>query len=358
MKKSFVKVLSSLAAGILLLAACGGGGEAATNSDKLTVGMVTDTGGAHDKSFNQGTIEGIEAYVSKHENEWKMNPPIESSGESDFGTNLKQAATKNNVVVASGYLFETVIQEVAKESSDVDFIGIDIDLTGKDIPSNLATYVFAEEQASFLAGVAAAEQTKTNKLGFIGGMKVPAVQKFGWGFVMGAKHVNPDIEIIYDYSGSFDDDALGSQKAKAMFDNGVDIIHAAAGQTGVGVIQETIVQRQNGKDVWMVGVDLDQYEDGMMPGTNESVVLTSAVKKLDIAIATALEGRQKDAFPGGQTTLLTIDDDAVGLPELNPNLSDEIIASVDKAKEAIKKGEITPPSTRDEVDGKNIIGEY
>ena len=319
--------------------------------------MVTDTGGAHDKSFNQGTVEGIEAFVANHPN-WVANDPIESSGNSDFGTNLKQAATKNNVVVASGFLFEDVIQEVANENAEVNFVGIDIDLTGKEIPENLATYVFAEEQASFLAGVAAAMESKTGKLGFIGGMQVPAVQKFGWGFVMGAKYVNPDIEVLYEYTGTFDDDALGSQKAKAMFENGVDIIHAAAGQTGVGVIQETIVQRQNGKDVWVVGVDLDQFEDGIMPGTEDSVVLTSAVKKLDAAIEHSLAGKEAGKFPGGQTVKLSLEENAVGIPETNPNLSDEIVTKVKEVEELIRKGTITPPTSADEVDGKGIVGKY
>ena len=286
------------------------------------VGMVTDRGGISDKSFNQGTYEAILAYVGANGG-WEAAPAIESKLDSDFVTNLNQAASKNDIVITSGFVFQDALNEISVEQPDKKFVGIDIDLTGQDIPDNLLTFLFAEEQAGFLAGIAAGLETKTNKVGFLGGMKVPAVQKFGWGFINGVNHINPDAKILFEYTGSFDDEALGAQKAKGMYDNNVDIIFAAGGQINTGVIQEAIVQTQNDNKVKMIGADIDQYNDGIMPGTEESVVLTSAIKKLDSAVNHALESMGNEEFTGGKTIVLTLKEDAVGLPTKNLCRSEE-----------------------------------
>lgn len=356
MNKKIVKLFSSLAAVALLFSACGGG--ATTGATEFKVGMVTDSGGANDKSFNQGTYEGIKNFVAAHSN-WTASTPIESKGDQDFKTNLNSAASKNDVVAAAGYLFQDAIQEVAADITNVKFVGIDIDLTEvKDVPTNLLTYVFAEEQAGYLAGIAAAMQTKTNKIGYLGGMQVPAVENFGFGFIAGAQSVNPDISITYEYTGSFNDTALGSQKAQAYFNNGIDVIFVAAGGTGTGVITETIKQVEAGKDVWVIGVDRDQFDDGKLSGKDQSVILTSAVKKVDVATETALKSIEDGSFKGGQTIKLSIKDGAVGFPEVNPNLTDEITKALQAAEEKIKSGEIKVPATREAVNGSGVTGKF
>lgn len=339
MKKLFA-LLSTALAVTVLLAGCSGGG---TTADGLNVGMVTDTGGVNDKSFNQGTYEGIEKFIA--ENGGKASY-IESKSENDFIPNLNAMAAKNDVVVASGFLFEEALKESTAKNPDTKFVGIDVAIEGID---NLNSIVFAEEEAGYLAGVTAALTTKTNKVGFIGGMEVPAVQKFGWGFVAGVNAVNPDIQITYEYSGSFTDTALGKTKASAMYQSGIDIIFAAAGGVGVGVINEGKERAEAGENVWVVGVDRDQYEDGVYGSEGKSVILTSAVKKVDVASETALQQIKDGTFQGGKITRLTMADDAVGLPAENPNVPAETMTKVNEYVEKVKSGEVKVPGTIEEV---------
>jgi Uncharacterized ABC-type transport system, periplasmic component/surface lipoprotein len=355
MSKKLTKVFSGVAAALLLAAGCGGGTTAAT--DQKSAVLVTDQGGANDKSFNQGTNEGIIAFANANTN-WVASAAIESLTEQDYTPNLANAADENDVVIAAGFLIQDAIVEAASGYPDVNFVGIDIDLTGVSTTNNVTGYTFAEQEAGYLAGVAAGMQTKTNKVGYIGGMEVPAVQRFGWGFIAGVQSVSKDIEVVYDYSGSFNDVALGTQKAQAMYNTGVDVIFIAAGETGVGAINEAKTQVQAGKDVWAIGVDIDQYEDGILPGSDKSVILTSAIKKVGEAVTHALQSVEDGTFNGGGTTNLTIQDGAVGLPDVNPNLSDEIIAAVATAEEAIKDGSIVPPASKTAVDGTKVTGAY
>jgi len=358
MSKKIIKLFSGIAATLMFVAGCGASGGGATGEVTKAV-LVTDRGGANDKSFNQGTNEGIIAYAEANSSKWSASQAIESKTEQDFKPNLNNAADENDVVVAAGFLIQDAIIQAAKDNPETKFVGIDIDLTGiTGLTDNITSYVFAEEEAGYLAGVAAGLQTKTNKVGYIGGMEIPAVQKFGWGFIEGVKSVNPEASISYEYTGDFNDVALGTQKAQAMYNTGVDVMFIAAGQTGVGAINETITQRQAGKDVWAIGVDRDQYEDGKMPGTDDSVMLTSAVKKVDAAAQEALKSIDDGTFNSGKTVSLTIKEGAVGLPKENPNLSDEIAKKVAEAEAAIKDGKVTPPASKDKVDGSKVTGTY
>lgn len=341
----------------LILGACTS--NPSSDGSKIRVAMVTDTGGANDKSFNQGTNEGIQEYASANAAKWVASPPIVSKSEQDYETNLNQAATKNDVVVAAGYYFEKSLLAAAIRHKNIKFIGIDVDYTKEpSIPDNLMSIMFAEEQSGFLAGVTAALKTKTNKVGYLGGGKVPAVQKFGWGYIAGVHAVNPDIEIVYEYAGVFNDVALGSQKALAMYNNNVDILFVAAGETGVGAISETKNQVQAGKDVWVIGVDRDQYDEGKLPNSDKSVVLTSAVKQVGEAAQKGLESIDDDTFQGGTVFKLTLKDDAVGLPDENPNLTDDIVQKVKEYQAKLKSGEIVAPDTVEAVKGTNVTGKY
>lgn len=355
MSKKIVKLFSGIAATLLLAAGCGSTGAAADAKNAI---LVTDTGGVNDKSFNQGTNEGIIAYADASKGAWVASQAIESTGAQDYQPNLNNAASENDLVIAAGFTIQDAFIQAAKDNPDTLFAGIDIDLTGLTVTDNITSYVFAEEEAGYLAGIAAGMQTKTNKVGYIGGVDVPAVQKFGWGYIAGVQAVNPDAEIVYEYSGSFGDVALGTQLAAAMYNTGVDVIFIAAGGTGTGAISETISQRNAGKDVWAIGVDRDQYDDGLISGTTESVILTSAVKKVGAAAEAAMESVDKDTFNAGKTTHLTIKDGAVGIPDENPNLSAEIADAIAKAETDIKDGKITPPATKDAVDGKKVTGTY
>jgi basic membrane protein A len=310
------------------------------------VGFVTDTGGIDDRSFNQGTWEGIKKYAD--ENGWeegKQYKYIQSNEEADYIPNLSAFGDEGyNLVIAAGFLFEEAMNTVADQYPDTNFAIIDAVVE----KPNVASVVFAEEQGSFLVGVAAAKATKTKKVGFVGGMDFPLIRKFHAGFVAGVHSVDPSIEVVSQYAGSFGDPGKGQQIASTMYEQGVDIIYHAAGGTGNGVINEAKNRVENGEKVWVIGVDKDQYEDGKL-ADGKSVVLTSMMKRVDVAAYNVIEAAVKGEFPGGKVTALTLKDNGVGIPEENPNLSEDIIKVIESYKDKIINGEIIVPKTMDEL---------
>lgn len=369
MKKMF-KAFGALATTALVLSACGASDSSKESTsgmmektsgmtegmakENLKVGLVSDSGGIHDKSFNQGTYEGIQAWLKDNAGSTEV-PPIETKNTSDLAANLTNMANNSDVVFASGFLFQdplsTVAPQVLQSHPDVKFILIDAEVQS----TNVANYLFAEQEAGYLAGIAAASQSKSGKVGFIGGQALPAVQKFGWGFIAGAQSVNPNIEIFYEYSGSFTDVAKGKTLAATMYDQGADVIFAAAGATGTGAINEAKERVKDGDDIknWVIGVDRDQYADGLLnkdDANGKSVVLTSAVKRVDQAAKTALTSIKEGKFEGGKTTILTAKEDGVGIPEDNKNLSADILTKVKAALQEIKDGKVTAPSSQEEID--------
>ena len=219
---------------------------------------------------------------------------------------------------------------------------------------NVVCVYFKEHEAGFLAGVAAALSSKTGKLGFIGGMEIPPVQRYGWGFQAGVKYANTNLgtkaQIInYIYQGTFNDTAAGQTLASGIYDKGADIVFHAAGGVGVGVFNEAKQRAEKGKPVWVIGVDVDQYDMGKI-SSGASVTLTSAMKRIDTAAYNYIDAKIKGTFPGGQIINLSLADQGVGLPETNPNLSADTIAKVDAVKKDIIDKKFAVPATQEELD--------
>ncbi|MBU0278885.1 MULTISPECIES: BMP family protein [unclassified Gemella] len=334
-----------------------------TNSG-LKVAVVTDSGGAKDKSFNQSNVETVEKWTKS--NGATAQQPIETKSQDKIIPNLETASKVSDVVSIAGFYFEKTLPEVAKKFPDKKYILLDAVV---DQP-NVASFTFQENEAGYLVGYAAALKSKTGKVGFIGGTKIPPVIKFGVGFVQGAKAANPNIEVFYQYSGTFDDTNKGKTLAATMYDQGADIIFAAAGGAGSGVIKEA--QERAINDIkesgevkhWVIGVDKDQYEDGVFKAKDKegkevtkSVILTSAVKRIDLAVVKALDSVKAGTFKGGasNTQVLTIKDDGVGLPEKNPNLSDDVVAKVKKVIEELKSGSVKIATIGDELPNKDKV---
>ncbi|MCL6573328.1 MAG: BMP family ABC transporter substrate-binding protein, partial [Bacillus sp. (in: Bacteria)] len=182
--------------------------------------------------------------------------------------------------------------------------------------------------------------------GFIGGMEIPAVQKFNWGFQQGLKYANDNfgtkIELKAEnvvYQGTFSDSAAGGVLAAQMYNKGVNVIFTAAGGVGVGAISEAKTRATSGEKVWIIGVDTDQYADGIYKD-DKSIILTSAVKKIDIATYDMIQADIEGKFPGGQTLTFDAKNDGVGIPAKNPNLSDATVTKVGEVFAKIKAGEI------------------
>jgi basic membrane protein A len=213
---------------------------------------------------------------------------------------------------------------------------------------------YAEQESGFLAGVAAALQVKTGEFGFIGGMEIPAVQKFNWGFQQGVNYANEKLGTKITmkaenvvYQGTFTDVAAGQQLAASMFDKGVKAIFAAAGGVGVGAINEAKTRVVAGKQAWIVGVDVDQYPDGVYDAAaNKSVILTSAMKGISVASYDMIKAERDGKFPGGQTLVFNAKNDGVGIPAKNPNLSDDVQKKVAEVVADIKAGKIVVAAER------------
>jgi basic membrane protein A len=204
---------------------------------------------------------------------------------------------------------------------------------------NVASAVFAEHEGSYLVGVAAALKAKADGksvLGFLGGMKFPLIEKFQAGFEQGVKAVDPSLKILVDYAGDFAAPDKGQALAQKQFNAGAYIIFHAAGGTGNGMIKEAKERSQKGDVRWAIGVDKDQYSDGVY-GT-KSAVLTSMMKRVDVAAYEVSKLTMQGKFPGGQVMVFSLSNDGVGIPEKNPNLSDAIVAKVKEFAVRIKSG--------------------
>jgi basic membrane protein A len=327
-------------------AGAGAGGE----KTDFQVGMVTDAGTIDDKSFNQGTWEGVQKAGEDFGIKTKYLKPAGAT-EADYLKeigNLYDAGYK--FIVTPGFKFETAIFKAQDKYPEAKFVIIDGAPNAGDgkavVKNNTVSVFFAEHESGFLAGVATALQLKEGEAGFIGGMEIPPVQKFNWGFQQGVKYANDNLGTKVSikpenviYQGSFSDVAAGQQIAAQMYDRGVNVIFAAAGGVGVGAINEAKNRANAGKTVWIVGVDVDQYADGIYKD-DKSVILTSAMKKINNAAYDMIKGEKDGSFPGGQTLTFDAKNDGVGIPEQNPNLSEETVTKVKEIFEKIKSGEI------------------
>ena len=316
----------------------------------LKVGMVTDAGTIDDRSFNQGTWEGIKDTVK---NSKYLKPAGVTDADYETGiANLYDGDFK--FIVTPGYKFERAVGISQEKYQDAKFIildGVPRDAEGNEIVgTNTVAIFFAEHESGFLAGIAAAVQLKESEFGFIGGMQLPAVEKFNWGFQQGIQYANENLgtnisikEENVIYQGSFDDKAGGQQIAAQMYDRGVKVIFTAAGGTGVGAITEAKSRATNGNtSVFVIGVDSDQYNDGIYnTQNNSSVILTSAMKYIDQATYDMIKAEVDGKFPGGETLTFSVANDGVGIPAVNPNLSEDTIKPVNDVYAKVKIGEIT-----------------
>lgn len=342
MKKRNLMGLLALGLGVsLTLVACGGGNDS-SKGDKAahTAAMVTDVGGVDDKSFNQSAWEGLQEWGKK--NDLKKGKDgfnyFQSNSDSDFVTNLNSAVKANyNTVFGIGYKIAPALEDVAKQNPKTNFAIIDSVVKG----DNVVSIVFKDNEAAFLAGVAAAKTTESKKLGFVGGQEGEVIGRFEAGFIAGVKAVDPSIDVKVEYAGSFGDPAKGKQLAAAMYNSGIDIIYQAAGDTGNGVFSEAkdVMKADDSKKVWVIGVDRDQDAEGKYDGGN--LTLTSTLKGVAATVIDISDRAKDDKFPGGETLTYGLKEDGVGLTD--GNLSKEALASVEDYKAQIIDGKIEVP---------------
>ena len=350
MKKKIVALaLSALM--VTGLVGCGSDNNSSTSGEgTLKVGMITNSGTIDDKSFNQGTWEGIKEAEKEFGLETNYMQPAGET-EANYLTEIQNLYDSGyKFILTPGYKFETAIYKAQDQYKDTKFVLIDgepNDGNGNySIADNTVAIYFAEEQSGFIAGVASAVQLQSGDFGFMGGMEIPSVKKFNYGFQQGVayanEHYGTNVTLKAEnivYSGSFDDTALGQQLAAKMYDRGVKAIFTAAAGVNIGVITEAKSRVVNGEEAWVIGVDSDQYDDGIYEG-NKSVVLTSAIKKIDETAYQIIEDEINGNLKGGQVLRFDIKKDAVGIPSENPNLSEDTITKVNEVINSMKADEI------------------
>jgi basic membrane protein A len=291
--------------------------------------ILYDVGGKFDKSFNEGAYNGAEKFKTDTGIEYRE---FEIQNDSQREQALRNFAKRGmSPIVAIGFLQKNAVEKVAQEFPDIQFAIVDEQI---DLP-NVRSIKFKENEGSYLVGMLAAEASKTGKVGFVGGMDIPLIRKFACGYKQGVLAADPKAEIFENMTGTtgaaFSDPIKGGELAKSQFDRGADVVYHAAGGTGIGVLQAAA-------DAGKLGIGVDSNQNGLHPGS----VLTSMLKRVDVAVYKTLEDAKDDKWTSG-LQVLGLAEGGVGwaLDENNEKLiTPDMKASVEKAKADIIAGTV------------------
>ncbi|WP_323033847.1 BMP family ABC transporter substrate-binding protein [Paracoccus sp. (in: a-proteobacteria)] len=289
--------------------------------------LIFDLGGKFDKSFNEAAYNGAERWKAETGGSYKE---LEMQSEAQREQALRRLAQSGaNPIVMTGFAFGEVLDKIALDYPDTKFVIIDMVVE----QPNVQSVVFTEEQGSYLAGVAAAKASKSGTVGFIGGMDIPLIHKFECGYAQGFKAANPQGKVIINYTGTtpaaWNDPVKGSELLRAQVSQGADVVYAAAGGTGIGVLQAAA-------DAGVLSIGVDSNQNHLHPGK----VLTSMVKGVDNSVYEAFKAGA-DVEPGVRIMDLISGGVSLAMDDNNkPLISDEIAAAIDAATKGIELGEI------------------
>lgn len=330
------KILSLLIVGVLAisLAACKKDEKASTTAKVNEIALITDVGTIDDKSFNQGSWEGVVEYATKNNKGHKYYQPAAKDTKS-YLESIKLAVDGGaKIIVTPGYLFEESVYEAQDLYKDVKFILIDATPKKNKIEKigeNVVSLLYAEHESGFLAGYAAVKDGNT-KLGYMGGMALPAVIKFGYGYIQGAEYAakedGKDVALEYTYLNSFNPSADVQAKASAWYQKGAEVIFAAAGGAGNSVMQAATTSNKK-----VIGVDVDQSSES-------ATVITSAMKELKKSVNDEIAKIYDNKFKGGQALVLTAKDNYVGLPLSTSKFTKFNKEQYDAIYAKVKSGEV------------------
>jgi basic membrane protein A and related proteins len=345
MRKLLILVAVLVAVHVALLFVHVSGAAQPAAHDAINVGIVLDVGGLGDKSFNDGADRGAERAEKELGARIRLIEPGEGS-DREAGLRLL-AAEHMDLVIGVGFIFTDDITQLAKEYPNTNFADVDYSLAtdkaGNPLPPppNVAALKFKEEEGSFLVGAIAGLVGHSKKVGFVGGMDVPLIQKFEAGYKAGVKAVCADCEVIVQYAGvtpeAFRNPGKGKELGLNQYEQGVNVIYHASGSTGLGVFEAA---RQTGK--YAIGVDADQY--GEAPGR----IVTSMVKGIDVAVFDMIKRVKDGTFKGGIYTF-GLAENGVGYVYDEHNrvlIPDDVRARVEQLKADIIAGKILVPSAR------------
>lgn len=329
-------LLAVLVLASLVMGACGGdsGGAAGGSDGKFKAAIVLDTAGLGDQSFNDSANRGLE----KAKAELGIDTQVyETSQPSDYEPSLAQAPSQgSNITFAIGFLQTDALTNVAPQQPNAKYAIVDSVVEA----DNVASLLFKEEEGSFLVGAIAGLMTKSNKVGFIGGLEVPLIKKFEAGFRAGVMTVNPEAQVLVTYAGDFGDPGKGKEIALSQYADGADVIYHASGGTGLGLFQAA---QEKGAGYWAIGVDSDQYN--LAPENT----LTSMMKQVDIAVFETIKAAKDGTFKAG-TVVFGLKEGGVGLaPTTNKNTPQDVIDKANALGERIIAGEIVVPATEEQL---------
>jgi basic membrane protein A len=316
-----------------------GGSGGSSDAKGPTVGLVTDLGGLNDRSFNALANKGLEQAETDVGAQGNV---IESKSASDYEKNLGQfAQQKKDLTIGVGFLMADPIKSVSAKAPDAKFAIIDYSVADLDSPKNVRGLIFKEEEAGYLAGALAGMVEEEGTLmglndgkvvSAIGGQKIPPVDKYIAGYQAGVKAFCKDCKVIVDYSQDFIDQAKCQDRANSQISKGSDIIFQVAGGCGLGALDAA-----KGKGVWGIGVDADQAYLG-------SHILTSAVKKVDVAVLDTIKSVADGSFQGGVDGVYGLKEGGVGLGEISP-AAKAYETQLAKVIEDVKAGKVKIPTT-------------
>ncbi|WP_127479808.1 BMP family lipoprotein [Nocardioides pantholopis] len=351
-----------IAASALVLSGCGGsddepeakdGGSGASedvcktaDGDGPKIGVAYDVGGRGDQSFNDSAYAGIttavedldatciEAEAGQEENDTVREERLRTLAEQGF-----------NPIIAVGFIYSPAAAKVAEEMPDTNFVVVDGFASSIAELPNLSDLIFAEQEGSFLVGAAAAMKSEAKHVGFVGGTRGELIQKFEAGYVAGVKAVDPSIKVEVQYltedpndgEAGFENPTGAKTAAEGQLDKGVDVIFHAAGKSGLGVFQAVTAA---GEGMWAIGVDSDQYLSA--ESEQQAHILTSMVKRIDVAVSEYVAAFDEGSAPAGFTNY-DLSVDGVGYAT-SGGFVDDVKADLDGYAEKIKSGEIKVPT--------------
>lgn len=296
--------------------------------------VVYDLGGKNDQSFNQSAYAGADKYAKDTGTAYK---DFELQNDTQREQAMRRFAKKgHNPIVVIGFSQAEALKKVAPEFPDTKFAIIDMVV---DLP-NVRSVVFKEHEGSYLVGLLAAKAAKSDKVGFVGGMDIPLIRAFACGYKQGAKAANPKVEVFENMTGTtgaaWNDPVKGGELAKSQIDRGADVVYHAAGGTGAGVLQAAA-------DAGKLGIGVDSNQNGIHPGK----VLTSMVKRVDVAVYNAFKDLAADNWSSGINVLGLAEDGVAWADDSNnkPLISDDMRAAVEQA-------------TKDIIGGKIVVHDY
>ena len=311
------------------------------NTTGVTVRLLTDSSGVDDKSFNAAAWKGILEFYGSTSGQGYAYGWFVAENQSMYVPALRQATDEGyDLVIVNGFTWDEALTQVSNDNPNQKYLIVDVDWVEA---GNVMQAAYAEHEGSYLVGAAAAlkalEDGVVNpRFGFIGGMPGAVITKFEVGYVQGILSIIPDAQIVDYYVGSWNDPALAKTQAMIWYDSGVYAIFSAAGYSGNGTIAQAKEYRAAGRNVWAIGVDSDQYEEGIYSSA-ESAVLTSMLKRVENSVLYALNAVKNNTFKPA-VIVFDLKADGVGYSAANSALSRNIIDRLESIKSQIAGGRI------------------